>query len=151
VCRIILTYETAAARSVVPQKRGFPAHFVIRQGQEPTHVVVVAGQVAAKRIRPTRMFFIERCRNGCVRLPHPEFARLLSGPSCAPSSRTLSSSNPTKPGCRKYTPTSRQMAASCRYPEKRKNRRRGNKSACKIRAQPLRRIAAAPARSHSGH
>jgi hypothetical protein len=34
VCRIILTYETAAARSVVPQKRGFPAHFVIRQGQE---------------------------------------------------------------------------------------------------------------------
>jgi hypothetical protein len=33
VCRIILTYETAAARSVVTQKRGFPAHFVIRQGQ----------------------------------------------------------------------------------------------------------------------
>ena len=32
MCRIILTYETAAARSVVPQKRGFPAHFVIRQG-----------------------------------------------------------------------------------------------------------------------
>jgi hypothetical protein len=32
VCRIILTYETAAARSVVSQKRGFPAHFVIRQG-----------------------------------------------------------------------------------------------------------------------
>ena len=25
MCRIILTYETAAARSVVAQKRGFPA------------------------------------------------------------------------------------------------------------------------------
>ena len=31
VCWIILTYETAAANSVVAQKRAFPAHFVIRQ------------------------------------------------------------------------------------------------------------------------
>ena len=39
MCRIILTYETAAARSVVAQKRGFPAHFVIRQGQGLNRIV----------------------------------------------------------------------------------------------------------------
>ena len=61
VCRIILTYETAAARSVVAQKCGFSAHFVIRQGQADPPVILVCTCVHHAQLQRRAFSLVPGC------------------------------------------------------------------------------------------